>query len=181
MIDLSDFCLAQLSAVDENICFSATVLKDEAARRDAVRLGDLSAQEGAQTCTLEIRCDTILDNRNALKPAKASYVPADGVILAETSVDFTEGETAFDVLCRVCESAGIQLEYSWTPLYNSYYIEGINNLYEFDCGPESGWMYAVNGEFPSRGTSAWKLQDGDAIRFLYTCTGLGSDLGASMQ
>ena len=34
----------------------------------------------------------------------------------------------------------IQLEFSYTPLYASYYIEGINHLYEFDVGPESGWM-----------------------------------------
>ena len=33
-------------------------------------------------------------------------------------------------------------------MYNSYYVEGIGNLYEFDCGSESGWMYKVNGWFP---------------------------------
>lgn len=33
------------------------------------------------------------------------------------------GETVFEVLQRVCEYAGIQLEYSWTPMYDSYYIQ----------------------------------------------------------
>ena len=27
----------------------------------------------------------------------------------------------------------------YTPGFGSYYIEGINNLYEFDCGPRI-WM-----------------------------------------
>ena len=26
-----------------------------------------------------------------------------------------------------------------TPIYNSHYVEGINNIYEFDCG-ELRWM-----------------------------------------
>ena len=36
-------------------------------------------------------------------------------------------------------------------MYNSYYIEGINHLYEFDVGPESGWMYKVDEWFPNYG------------------------------
>ena len=132
----------------------------------------------AQTCTISLRCDTILQNRTALDAAKLPYVPADGVILPATEVEFTEGETVFDVLQRVCTAADIQLEYSWTPLYDSYYIEGINHLYEFDCGPQSGWMYRVNGRFPNHGCSAYELQGGEVIDWLYTCKGLGTDVGA---
>ena len=84
------------------------------------------------------------------------------------------------MLKRVCDNAGIQLEYSWTPIYDSYYIEGINYLYEFDCGPESGWMYKVNGWFPNRGCSSYNLSDGDSIVFCYTCRGLGKDVGGSV-
>lgn len=40
------------------------------------------------------------------------------------------------------------MESNWTPAYNSAYIEGIGNLYEFDCGNLSGWMYSVNGVWP---------------------------------
>ncbi len=40
-------------------------------------------------------------------------------------------------------------------MYNSYYVEGIGNLYEFDCGKESGWMYKVNGRFPNYGCSSY--------------------------
>ena len=43
------------------------------------------------------------------------------------------------------------------------YIEGINNLYEFDCGEQSGWMYSVNGWFPNYGCSRYQLKDGDVV------------------
>ena len=132
------------------------------------------------SCTIQILCYTILDNIDNLRPGKDAYVPANGVILATTRVNFNEGDTVFDVLNGVCKYAGIQIEYSWTPMYNSYYIEGINYLYEFDCGPESGWMYKVNGWFPNYGCSSYTLHDGDAIVWTYTCSGLGADVGGSV-
>lgn len=130
------------------------------------------------TCTITIRCDTVLNNRNLLDSAKAPYVPRDGEILPVTTVEFTEGETVFEVLQRVCTAAEIPIEYSWTPLYDSYYIEGISHLYEFDCGAESGWMYEVNNWFPNYGCSAYEVQPGDAIEWKFTCIGLGEDVGA---
>ena len=111
---------------------------------------------------------------------KESYVPANGCILSTSTVEFEKGETVYDVLSRVCSYAGIQMEASWTPLYNSYYVEGINNLYEFDCGNQSGWVYKVNGWFPNYGCSAYYLEDGDTIVWTYTCNGLGADVGGGM-
>lgn len=129
-------------------------------------------------CTITIRCDTILDNAGALEEAKLPYVPENGEILPVITVEFTPGETVFDVLQRVCGAADLQIEYSWTPLYDSYYVEGINHLYEFDCGFESGWMYKVDGWFPNYGCSAYELKGGEEIVWAYTCVGLGMDLGA---
>ena len=135
-------------------------------------------ENATNLCTITIRCDTIFDNLDSLEEAKAPYVPEDGEILPVITVEFTPGETVFDVLQRVCEAADLQIEYSWTPLYDSYYVEGINHLYEFDCGFESGWMYKVNGWFPNYGCSAYELQGGEEIVWCYTCVGLGTDLGA---
>ena len=113
-----------------------------------------------------------------LTSGKEAYVPSNGIILDTSTVEFSEGETVFDVLQRVCDYAGIQLEYSWTPMYDSYYIQGINNLYEFDCGAQSGWMFKVNGWFPNYGCSKYTLEDGDDIVWCFTCNGLGADVGA---
>jgi len=133
---------------------------------------------GDMTCTMVIRCGTVIENIDSLEKEKVPYVPEDGVIFAKTEVSFNEGDTAFDVLEKVCEAADIQLEYNWTPLYDSYYIEGINHIYEFDCGADSGWMYKVNGDFPNYGCSSYTLKDGDEIEWHFSCVGLGEDIGA---
>ena len=85
-------------------------------------------------------------------------------------------DTVFDVLKDACNQAGIQMSSKYTPLYGSYYVEGINQLYEFDCGQNSGWMYSVNGWFPNYGCSSYTVEDGDNIEWKYTCN-LGSDVG----
>lgn len=137
----------------------------------------LITQGEDNVCTITIVCDTILDNLDNLEEEKAPYVPKDAVILPKTQVSFTEGDTVFEVLQKVCAAAELQIECSWTPMYNSYYIEGINHLYEFDCGPESGWMYKVDEWFPNYGCSSYNLQNGQDIVWCYTCNGLGADVG----
>lgn len=130
-------------------------------------------------CSISIRCDTILDNMDQLDPSKVGYVPSDGWILY-ADMEFTQGETVFDVLQRACDDYGIPMEYSYSPSYGGNYIEGINNIYEFDCGPQSGWMYQVDGWFPNYGSSGYTLSGGESITFCYTCVGLGADVGGGV-
>ena len=128
------------------------------------------------TCTFSIECATILNNLDQLDPDKLEMVPSNGVILSARTVTFYEGESVYDVLQRVCRDNGIHLEAEWTAIYNSAYIEGIHNLYEFDCGSLSGWMYCVNGWYPNYGCSRYQLQQGDVVQWRYTCD-LGGDIG----
>ena len=128
------------------------------------------------TCYLSVSCSTILDNMENLTEGKESLVPKDGVIYSEREVTFYEGESVFDVLQREMKNNRIHLESSFTPKYNSAYVEGIHNLYEFDCGRWSGWMYEVNGWYPNYGCSRYIVQPGDVIKWNYTCD-LGRDLG----
>ena len=130
----------------------------------------------AITVTFSIECSTILNNLHQLDPDKLEMVPSGGVILPATTVSCYEGESVFEVLQRVCRDNGIHMESSWTPIYNSAYIEGIHNLYEFDCGSLSGWMYRVNGWYPNYGCSRYVLADGDVVEWRYTCD-LGNDVG----
>ena len=130
----------------------------------------------AYTCTLSISCATILNHMDWLDPEKVELVPEDGWILKPTEVTFYEGESVFNVLQRTCKQQGIHMEFENTPMYNSAYIEGIHNLYEFDCGELSGWMYQVNDWFPNYGCSRYQLQDGDVVEWAYTCD-LGVDVG----
>ena len=128
------------------------------------------------TCTFSIECSTIVNNLDMLDPDKLEMVPSNGVILSKTIVTFYEGESVFDVLQRVCKEKNIHMEASWTPIYNSAYVEGIHNLYEFDCGALSGWMYKVNGWYPNYGSSRYQLQTGDVVEWRFTCD-LGNDIG----
>ena len=133
--------------------------------------------DGKLTCTLEIRCDTLLGNQDRLPKEKAALVPENGTLLPVTEVEFTGGSTVFDVFRQVLRQEKLHFEYVDASAYDSVYIEGIGNLYEFDCGPQSGWMYSVNDVYPGLGCSAYTLADGDVIVFRYTCD-LGADLGA---
>lgn len=137
--------------------------------------GDDTQQE-VHTCTISIECSTILNNWDDLNKAKSDFVPSDGWILYASTVEYTPGETVYDVLYRVCRETNIHMEASYTPAYSSYYVEGINQLYEFDCGSLSGWMYSVNGWFPNYGCSKYEVSDGDVIEWRYTCD-LGRDVG----
>ena len=136
-------------------------------------------ENSVPTCTVSISCTTILEDPERLNAEKADLIPADGVLLAPTAVEFTEGESVFDVLKRVCRENKIHMEFSETPVYQSAYIEGIGNLYEFDCGEGSGWMYRVNGEFPNYGCSRYTLADGDTVEWVYTCD-FGADVGGGL-
>ncbi len=137
---------------------------------------DAKVSKTAHTCTLSISCATILNNMDYLVPEKKELVPEDGWILKATKVTFYEGESVFNVLQRTCKQNKIHMEFENTPMYNSAYIEGIANLYEFDCGDLSGWMYKVNEWFPNYGCSRYQLKDGDVICWVYTCD-LGKDVG----
>ena len=73
-------------------------------------------------CTVSIVCRTILDNWDRLAVEKQEFVPEDGIILATVRVPFAERESAFDATKRACDAYGIQMEYSWTPLYDAIYV-----------------------------------------------------------
>ncbi len=140
------------------------------------------------TCFVTIRCETIKKNLSSLKRGKEAFVPKSGVILDRAEVSFQNGESAFDVMkracgenvctdnCKYCQKGGIQLEYNFTPAFGTYYIEGVHQLYEKDCGSMSGWMFSVNGDFPTDGSSTYTVKSGDEIVFAYTCD-MGDDIG----
>ena len=130
----------------------------------------VSKAGSAGTVTMSIRCDTLAGKSDS------SFVPENGIILDSTEIPLESGETAFDILGDVSRTYGIQVESTGTGGDNSLaYIKGINYIYEFDGGELSGWMYRVNGEFPSVSCGAFTLSDGDKIEWLYTCD-LGNDL-----
>lgn len=140
--------------------------------------------EESETVTISIRCDTVLQNWEKLDDSLKSegYIPEDGVILEETEYVLRLGDTVFDILNRVTRYNKIQMEYQGANqnAFQSVYIQGIHYLYEYSCGPLSGWMYRVNGEYPNYGCSKYILKDQDCIEFVYTCD-LGRDIGGGFD
>lgn len=141
-------------------------------------IDDITPQSA--TVTLSIECKTVLENLSVLDPAlkAGDFVPEDGVILPCTRYVLRPGDTVYDILSRAVRYNKIQMEYQGADKnsFFSVYIKGINYLYEFSCGPLSGWMYTVNGIFPQYGCSKYALSDGDRIEWVYTCD-LGRDVG----
>ncbi|WP_379154310.1 DUF4430 domain-containing protein [Paenibacillus sp. sgz5001063] len=101
-----------------------------------------------------------------------------GTIFAAADVEVKDGESALELLKRITRKNKIQMEYQGAKSFA--YVEGIDNLYEFDHGPESGWMYRVNGEIPGKGAGSYTLKPGDTVEWLYTLD-LGKDVGAGVQ
>jgi cytoskeletal protein RodZ len=93
--------------------------------------------------------------------------PSDlGTILKTTTVQVKAGETIFSVLLSVANSKGIQVDYSGKGALA--YVEGIQNVYEFDYGPRSGWTCLRNGSTIEKSSGAIQVQEGDHIEWVYT-------------
>lgn len=120
-----------------------------------------------KSVTITFSMTSLLNNMDKLKEGKEKYVPSSGYILSNVKAKIKDGENVFEVTKRVLSDNGIQFEYEYSPVFNSHYIEGINNIYEFDAGDNSGWVYEVNGSRVNVGSDAYKLNSGDKILWKY--------------
>ena len=119
---------------------------------------------------IAIRCEKAVENWDKLNDSakNESIVPKSGIILDMQDYNAKEGDTAFDVLKSACESNGISLNYTGNVKRKTIYINGINGLYERDCGSASGWVYSINNEFPTASSGGYTVKDGDIIEFHFT-------------
>ncbi len=134
---------------------------------------DIENRPDENICYVTINCATAIES-GKLSDAMLKLLPEDGVLLENYLVEYDDGASVFDVIAKAVRENEIHMEYSGTSVVP--YIEGVANLYEFDCGSLSGWMYRVNGWFPSFGMGQYKVERGDKIELIYTCD-LGEDVG----
>lgn len=146
----------------------------DSAAADTGNTSDGAQDANSIKCSISINCANLLKYMDVLDANKKKLVPADGYILKPVTINVKKGSSVFDALKTVTKSKKIHLEYSGS------YIEGIGNLYEFDGGELSGWMYSVNNDFPRVGCDSYIIQDGDVIQWVYTCD-LGKDVGSYFQ
>ena len=98
-------------------------------------------------------------------------------ILPTVVRDLPEGTTAFDVFKQVLAANG------YTYDAKGSYVQAVTapdgtKVAELSKGQYSGWMYRVNGEFPSEGIDSIELHNGDKVEWLFSCDG-GADVGMS--
>ena len=124
------------------------------------------SQAEAENVRLTIQCTSILGSKDLWKEGLEEVIPPDGIFY-DGECGFSPGDSVYHILRNVCSEKDIPLDSQYTPVFGTYYIRGIGNLYEFDCGDESGWKYSVNGITPGEGSSSYFPRNGDYIVFFY--------------
>lgn len=89
-----------------------------------------------------------------------------GTIVAPTKVSFNDGDTIYDIILSTAKKHGIVIDSRGSGA--TAYIEGIDNIYEFDYGPKSGWVFEQNGVSLTKSIGVTKIKDGDRIECIYT-------------
>ncbi len=123
------------------------------------------ADEALLSCTVSVDCSDVLAALDALPDGVQELIPEDGMMLRPITVEFSEGESAFDAFVTAAQTAKLQYETDGSG--ESAYLVGIGNLYAGDSGENSGWLFEVNGEMPSVSCGQYELEDGDEVVFRY--------------
>ncbi len=96
-----------------------------------------------------------------LKADKGTWIPTTTVTLKETS-------KVYHAFVKVLDDAGFTYAGA-----EGNYVSSITNkkgttLAEYTNGPNSGWLYKVNGDVPDIGLKEYELNDGDKLVWYYT-------------
>jgi hypothetical protein len=84
------------------------------------------------------------------------------IILPSTQSSVATNETVKTFTEKVLANQGISYDFT------GGYLRMINGLSEFDKGPESGWVFSINGSYPQTGASSVKVYPHDEIEWKYT-------------
>ena len=122
-------------------------------------------------CNITIDCSILLSNMDKLEKNVRKYVPKDGRLLDNIEIKIKKGASVYDVLVAACKEKNIAYDATYSAIYNSSYVKGIGYLYEKMAGDMSGWLYLVDGKTPNVGASAYRINGGEQIEWMYTCSG----------
>ncbi len=122
-------------------------------------------------CNITIDCSILLSNMDKLEKNVRKYVPKGGRLLDNIEIKVKKGASVYDVLVAACKEKNIAYDATYSAIYNSSYVKGIGYLYEKMAGDMSGWLYLVDGKTPNVGASAYRINGGEQIEWMYTCSG----------
>ncbi|MGL5693465.1 MAG: DUF4430 domain-containing protein, partial [Peptostreptococcaceae bacterium] len=109
------------------------------------------------------------------KKLKVGVYTDEKALFESIEVEYKEGDTAYTVLKRILGDKVASRGENET-----LYVEGIDDLYEFDKGAQSGWVYAVNRVKPNVSAGIYDLNPGDEMIWHYTVD-LGEDIENSYK
>ncbi|MEQ6390778.1 DUF4430 domain-containing protein [Bacillaceae bacterium S4-13-58] len=85
-----------------------------------------------------------------------------GTIFPLQEMELKEGDTVLDVTKRALGDT-VHIRGSNATAY----VEGIDNLYEFDHGALSGWLVKVDGVFITSSSGTYQAKNGQKIEWIY--------------
>lgn len=119
-----------------------------------------------------------------------------GKIINKSKVKINKNDTIATVTLRLLKEKGIKPAYTGKPeMGGGFYLASIDNfttvsgkkvsdgygLGEFSVGSESGWMISYNNWFINKGASEFYVKNNDEIKWQFTATGLGKDIGCDFN
>lgn len=98
--------------------------------------------------------------------AAISICPDSKTEWLSTTHTLAEGSTAADLIVKALADAGMQSVGAGSGYVKSVTKDGVT-LAEKEKGPNSGWMYTVNGKSTQAAINGYKLQSGDTVKLYY--------------
>lgn len=146
--------VTQEAAVNETKTEKIAESSEKATEKTTEKTTEKSSQSTKQT-----KPQKQSTTAKATTQASVCYVEVSG---KSYTVSVSSGDTAYSVLKKTGVSvSAVNSEYG-------IYVEGINGKFEFDEGPESGWLYSVNGSTPNVSASKYSVKKGDKVKWYYT-------------
>jgi hypothetical protein len=142
---------------DRTVTLTAVITKGSVTQTKYFYLTVLKLDDSKITIKFRLVGDSKHD-----EPSKhTSYT--DWITMRSITFDGVDSVTVYDVFVKALNAAGI----SYRIRDNNNYVWQINGLSEFDNGPNSGWMYMINGSHPNLGLNERYVYDGDTIVWHY--------------
>jgi len=146
--------------------------------------GTEQTYEGSLVITATPYTSPAVDTADITVTVAVEKLTVDGTyIAAPITLIIPAGYTAAQAVDTLLNALGIAYRSSGSLTGSGFYLMGIADssesdgyLDEFDHGNVSGWMFCVNNVFPNVSAGVTVLQDGDVMRWQYTCVGIGSDI-----
>lgn len=98
----------------------------------------------------------------------------ENVILPEMDIAITPSESILDISIRVFDE--FNLPYEIAGFGKDAYILSIDNISQYEEGPESRWLYNVDGNYPPMSPGEYIPTADARIEWIYTTNG-GKDIG----